>query len=136
MRSKEFNNQLALEWIPYSGRDFATMKDSVKTGYSYVLRQQHNMKLYLAFGECLEKAFYLYKANKAIIGAKPWKTWLMDEFKISESFARKLRIFYKEFKEYPRLSILCMSFYELYSLNNKLFELLLDPTISIYWKQL
>ena len=136
LKSKEYVADLAEGWTPYQGKDFHAMIESVKTGYSFVLRTQNQMKLYLAFGECLEKLFYLYKLNKPIVGAKPWKNWLNDEFKITESFARKLRIFYKEFREYERFKTLCMSFYELYGLKSKLTEMLLDNEKANYWKSL
>ena len=88
----------------------------LKRGHAILQRaNSQDVDAAMAYGAWLEKAFVLFMADRRTQSSEQtWKEFLENEVGMEDSYARKLREIYKDFRAFPKIAKLGIHFSELY----------------------
>jgi len=109
--------------------------DHLKTGYDLLKKANAtSLATSIEYGKWLEVAFELHSLEN-LGDTMTWKEWLNENIGIQDSYARKLREMAKILGNYPRFSLLGLSFSEIYQRRKQIQSMLvLNANYAKFWR--
>lgn len=93
-------------------------------------KQANTFDLCVAFGHYLDVYFTKFQTEE---NEKPWQIFIKENFGISESYGRKLRVIAKFVNKYPKLRKLSISIREFLKLKPDISNMLKEEDYMKYW---